>query len=416
MRGRQARGVLAAVVILAAAGCGDDGGGGDGAGASEAAASLPGDPIRVSVMFGEGALGTPEVADGADAAVRAVNAAGGVEDPVSGEARPLELVGCGVDLASDPNGPVECARSAVDAGVIANVGKVSVGTDEVTTFADAGIPMVGTSPTGPEDFTNPAVFPFTGGTLTGVQGVAAALQDAGASTLSLIAPDLALSRTLADYITPVLEGGPDDLVSEVYMPVDPSADITSFIAQVVDDDPDGVIALTSSDAFGQTMQALRSAGYEGEIGTANSIATPEVIEQVGEPAEGLVLVSDYMAITDPDNPRIGQFVDEMSAHAGDAVLDQYSLNAWLSVHVLADVLGTLPEISPAALMEALDGYEVDLDGVAPPFRLGEPGTSLPAPRVPRATVQFQTVEDGETVAAGDGEFVDLDRLATGSGG
>ena len=47
----------------------------------------------------------------------------------------------------------------------------------------------------------------------------------------------------------------------------------------------------------------------------------------------------------------------MDETAPDAVRNEFSLNAWASVHLFAEVLATLDTIDAASLMAALDGYD-----------------------------------------------------------
>jgi branched-chain amino acid transport system substrate-binding protein len=377
---------------------------------SSTVAAPTGEPIPISVMYPAGLYGATDVLAGATSAVEAINAAGGVKDPAGGPNRPFELVACGPDPQKDPNGYVQCARDAIAANVIADVGKVANGTDEVTAFAEAGIPMVGTSPTGAQDFINDHVFPLSGGALA-VQGIVAALQADGAQTIGLVTLDVPTGKSLAGLLAPVLTNKAADIISQVYLPPDPSADLTPFVAQVVDANPDGVLVAIASNQFGQVFQALRAGGYTGKIGTSNTIASPDNLELLGDAAEGLVISSDYRAVSDTSNPLIAAFNEDMAKYADGEAKDQYSLNAWLAVRVLRDVLeNEVTEITPAAVLEALNGYPVDLEGVAPPFTLGTAGGTMPFPRIPRATVQFQIVKDGAIVAQGDGEFVDLHDL------
>ena len=123
----------------------------------------------------EGIVGQPEVFDGADAAVAAVNAAGGIPDPAGGPNRPLEVVRCeaGAGGSVSPDVALECARDTIDEGIIAVVGKYLIGADGTTAWQEAGIPMLGTVPIEAEDFVNPAVFPITGGATVGCRRASA---------------------------------------------------------------------------------------------------------------------------------------------------------------------------------------------------------------------------------------------------
>jgi len=60
-------------------------------------------------------------------------------------------------------------------------------------------------------------------------------------------------------------------------------------------------------------------------------------------------------------------------------------------------------------MASLKGSKVSI-GVAPDFTYGTPNF-LKLPQLPRATVQFQTVKDGQINAPAGGEFTDLNELA-----
>jgi ABC-type branched-subunit amino acid transport system substrate-binding protein len=237
-------------------------------------------------------------------------------------------------------------------------------------------------------------------------GAGAALQDAGAKTIALISADNPGGRFLPQFIKPVLEDE-SDLVNETYLPLDPSVDVTPFVARVVRADPDGVAIAESTDLSVKLVTALRQAGYQGKI--APSSLNPDAIDKLGSAAEGLVVAGSYEAVTTTSNPTTKQYVTEMDRYAEDAAQDEFSLNAWLSIHFIADELAKLPAIDAKSFFDALDaGPMVDL-GVAPPFALGNGNTFVGLPRIPRATVQYQKVEDGKIVANGD--FVDLDTLA-----
>jgi ABC-type branched-subunit amino acid transport system substrate-binding protein len=362
-----------------------------------------GKAIPISVICSSGVYGTQEVCKGAQAAVDAINAGGGVRDPAGGPNQPFKLISCDPDPTTDPNADLQCAHTAISAGVVADVGRVSNGTDETTAFANAGIPMLGTSPTGAQDYANNHVFPFSGGAVSvAAQGKAA--QAAGATTLALITYDVPTGRELSGLIASGLTNKADLLLS-VYLPVDPSADISSFIAQVVNKKPDGVVVAVSQNGFGQVFNALHAAGYKGKILTGSSIATPKVVRQLGSAANGVVIVSEYDACTDTSNATIRQFNSELDTHAPGISKNQYSINAWLSVHVLKDVIEhkVSGDVTSASILSVLPGYQVN-SGISPAFTLGATVSPI-APRVPRFSFQLQTVANGQIVKLGAGNFI-----------
>ena len=428
MRGHGVGRRLAALGVLAvlATGCGgddDDGSQGsattaDGDSTTTAASepdapALEGEPIRFVVATAvSGVVAQPEIFDAADAAVAAINGDGGIPDPAGGPARPLEVVRCeaGAGGNVDPDVALRCAQDTIDQGVLAVVGRFLFGADGTQAWAEAGVPMIGTAPSETEDFINELVYPISGGALAGGPGLGIALQEAGAETVALVTGDVEAGRQLPGLITPGLRAE-DDLVQEVYVPLDPSADYTPQITQLVSANPDAVAVFGSSDINVRVIAGLRSSGYTGLIGVPGTGITPDGLETLGDAAEGLLVVGSFEAPAG-DGEAVQQFNEEMDAHSPDAPRTDLAVNAWASVHLFADVLRELDTIDGPSLLAALDGREVDL-GVAPPFTLGVPDNPLSLPRVFRVTFQVQEVRDGEIVPSGDGEFLDVNDFVSG---
>ncbi len=378
------------------------------------AAEVPdGEPIKFTAATAvSGVVAQPEIFDAVDAAVEAINGAGGIADPAGGPNRPLEVVRCEAGAGGNVEADValRCAQDSIDAGVIAVLGKYLFGADGTQTWAGAGIPMIGTSPVETEDFINELVYPLSGGAITGGPGVGIALQQAGAKTIALITGDVDAGRQLPGLMTPGL-ASEDDLVQEVYVPLDPSADYTPQLSQLVSANPDGIAVFGSSDINVRVIAGLRGAGYTGLIAVPGTGLTPDGIEVLGDAAEGVLLVSGFEAATGTSD-AIGQFNAEMDATAPDAARTELAVNAWSSVHLFAEVLGELDTIDSASLVAALNNRPVDL-GVAPPFTLGVADNQLGLPRVFRVTFQVQEISDGEIVPSGDGAFLDVNDFVTG---
>ena len=90
-----------------------------GATTAGAAAKPTGTPIKLMTIFEKSAgIGNPDTADGAIAAAKAITKAGGLGG------RPVQVIVC--DTANDPNKAADCGRQAVDQGVAAMVGNLSI--------------------------------------------------------------------------------------------------------------------------------------------------------------------------------------------------------------------------------------------------------------------------------------------------
>src|SRR5688500_17904726 len=107
--------VIAAIV---AAGCGsDDDDASADSGPTTTARQLTGEPIKLG-MIGvlSGPAFNPGRVEGAKAAAKAINDAGGIDG------RPIEIVACDSGLSTvKPTGAIDCATDAIKAGVLASV-------------------------------------------------------------------------------------------------------------------------------------------------------------------------------------------------------------------------------------------------------------------------------------------------------
>ena len=371
----------------------------------------PGEPIKLSVLYpATGSQAAPSLLAGAEAAEAAINDAGGVKPAGGGEARPIKLVPCDADNTKNPSQPAECARKVIDDGVVLDVAKYTLAGDEVDVFAKAGIPMLGTSPFSQQDLTNGLVFPIGGAAATLIPGTAAALQASGAKKIAYLSLDIPAAHAAPDFMKPVLED-PSDLIGSVLLPVDQSADIAPYLAKLAEKKPDGIILGVPGPMLAQVVTGLRQAGYEGTF-----VATPyslpaDTIKALGSDGEGMLSVSDFASPVSTDSDAMKRYNDEMDLYSDGADRDEYSLAAWASVHLAAEIAATLPKIDAPSFAKALPGYRADI-GIAPPFTLGTQDIFLPFPRVFRATVQYQEIKDGKVVATGDGAFVDLNKLVT----
>ena len=306
-----------------------------------------------------------------------------------------------------PTQALNCARDTIDQDVIAVVGRYLFGADGTQAWAEAGIPMIGSLPNEVEDFTNEVVWPITGGALAGAPGVGIALQQAGAETIALITGDVEAGRQLPGLITPALENE-DDLVQETYVSLDPSADYTAQISQLVSANPDGIAVFGSTDINVRVIAGLRSAGYTGLIGMPGTGLGPEGLETLGEAAEGALLVSSF------DAPNGGQSEGIAAVQRGDGHLRPGRAADRPGRQRLG--LGAPVRRRPRRARHhrlgfggrpPWTGYEVDLDGLAPPFTMGVPNNQLDLPRIFTVTFQVQEVSGGEIVPSGDGEFLDV---------
>ena len=246
--------------------------------------------------------------------------------------------------------------------------------------------MIGTSPVETEDFTNELVYPISGGALTGGPGVGIALQQAGAETIALITGDVEAGRQLPALMKPGL-ADEDDLVQEVYVPLDPSADYTPQLSQLVSANPDAIAVFGSSDINVRVISGLRSAGYTGLIGVPGTGLTPEGLETLGDAAEGR---HRWSAASKP-RPATSDAIAAVQRGDGRPRRPTPPGPSWPSTPGRRCTCSPTSSASSTpstrrSIVAALDNREVDL-GVAPPFTLGVADNQLGLPRIFRVTFQ-----------------------------
>jgi branched-chain amino acid transport system substrate-binding protein len=213
---RRSRWLVCGIVIIAAcalAACGSSSSSGTSSGTS--GSSVKGSPIKVmavSVKSSE-AVSLPESFSGAEAAVSAINARGGVNG------HPIKLLTC--DTAFDPNKQAACLKQAVADKLVSVSGMAFFPGDVTKILAPAKIPWFGGTGSIPDDATNPYSFPISE-QVSEDYGVAYALAKAGAASrvVAIADPSVATSKLLFDHMNAWLQHAGYPKMGLVATPVD----------------------------------------------------------------------------------------------------------------------------------------------------------------------------------------------------
>ena len=211
------------------------------------------EPIKIMMIYEKTrGLTEPTLAHGAAAAVHAINAAGGVRS------RPLELIDC--DTLDDPETAAACGHRAVEEGVVALVGSLSVHSgDFMTTMAQSKIPSIGLIPATAADFTSPAAFPIVGGPPVSLAYLAGALVDQGARKISLVRPDVVAGSALASFANLGLRRFGLEVSNDVAVPSG-VADMTPYLEAARDGGADGLLVALAGDDGVRFIAAARRFG------------------------------------------------------------------------------------------------------------------------------------------------------------
>jgi ABC-type branched-subunit amino acid transport system substrate-binding protein len=220
-----------------------------------------------------GGVTTPELPDGAKAAVKALNKG----DGIGGYKATLTVC----DTKNDPNAAADCGQKAVDEGYLAIVGSQSVQAGKYFPILEAAsVPVVGNNVADLSDFTNPASFPLAGGLISTIGGLASALADSGATKISAGYIGVAQGAAIPVFGDQALERYDLALQNKVAIP--PGApDLASYVEAVTANGTDGILlAITGQDAINFIENYISSgkSGAKFALITTDAAAVLKVIK------------------------------------------------------------------------------------------------------------------------------------------
>ncbi len=393
--------VAAAALTAALAACGSQEGAEESAAIDETGTSavpLDGPPVRVMVYtaMSGGPTPYPEAVVGARAAAKAVNDGGGIGGS------PIEVTEC--DIGADPNGPVQCARQAVDEKLAAVVGSLDTTGDSLAILQEAGIPSVSPFPRRAE-LATAVSYPVTTGGMALVAGAVTALADQGHERISVVYSDLPGAAATVEFISKFSAETRGVQIRMVAVP-QPSSDLAPLVADA-SRDADGIAIVTSPTDAAKFVAAARQSGVTLPL-SGHTIAFDEAtIGELGDAVDGVLVATTFKPSTLEGDETVEEFNAEMDAIDEDARRNEISMGAWIGVKLIAAVAEDLPSVDAPSLVAALDAVDqLDL-GLMPPVSFSDPVEIVPGlNRVFNTTVMYTEV-DGGALHPIDGQFVDV---------
>ncbi|CAO5149686.1 ABC-type branched-chain amino acid transport system, periplasmic component [Frankia sp. AiPs1] len=410
--GRFAVTAVAAALAATLAGCGGSsasGSAGAGSGSGTAAGNgsggdaAKGSPTKLMIIAPTGTAGTnyPEMVAAAKAAVRGVNARGGIGG------HPVTLEYC--NERNDAATAKKCAQQAVDDHVLAVVGEIS-GTGGIMPILEkAGIPSIGSAGISADGSELSSPISFVISPLTLYPAVCPALlAKSGARHIGLVGYDLSASDRL---ITMAVAGG-----KATGHPIDPkiripitTSDFAPTITQLSRSGADGVVLVV----FDQAAYAVISkSGQQVRTCHAGGTLSPKFLATLGTAADRLVVATAFPELSQASQfPEVARMLRELDAEqtAGDAGAapalraSTSTTDAWLSVQIAEKVGNQVSgDLTAKNLLTALNKTKhLDLGGIVPPLDLT---TTLPIPGAERI---FNTTMRGSRWDSASKSFVPL---------
>lgn len=382
--------IVGTLALSTLAACGSD---------SDNSSAGSGAPVKFMLIgtLESAALSTSQTETAAKAAVKKINAEGGISG------RDVEVSFCNDKF--DPNEATACAQRAVEEKVAAVVGGASAMSDSFLPVLEAAkIPLIGGSASsGAPELVSPISYPVNSGAAVMTYGAGYSAAQQGDET-AILTTDNDGSVQGTKYAQEGLKIQGASAAEEFTMKLG-APDAAPTVAAALETNPTTVILTAPPVDAVKMVNALRQAGYEGKIVAPSSFFPPASIEALGDFAEGIVGASRLLPVTSTEVPEVKTFVDAMTAFDPEASLDDLSMNTWTAYMLLDKVLEGKNVNGPADVISAMDavssGDPIEL-GTAPAYRGIQKDPDVPEfPRVATFATVFSEITDGKLVQTGD---------------
>jgi ABC-type branched-subunit amino acid transport system substrate-binding protein len=348
-------------------------------------------PIEFAIISATGP-NTPSastyILPGINAAVDAINAAGGVNG------HPLKYTFC--NTYGNLNQTADCAQQiASNPSIVATIGNNNYsGQAEIDSIlGKAGVPAIATNMTVADDYTDPLVYPVDAGVMAGFEGGFALLASHGVKTIAVSTFQNQSAQpavdTVKSLILPQFPGS--SLVGTQFLPPS-TTDLTSSAAALMAGNPQGIFLGLGAETISYA-QALLSQGYKGVIGMPSVSVTTTLLKTLDiEP--GRLSLNSTVAHTgsgwDQYQAELGKYQAAATSTASD-----YSVSVWIGVHLLAAVAAKIPgSLTRAALVKALNSLsDYSTGGLTPPISFTTPNPQVGYSRVFNPVVYGLTYEN-----------------------
>jgi branched-chain amino acid transport system substrate-binding protein len=358
-----------------------------------------GDPVKVMVIYEKSAgVSNPEVPDGAKAAAKALNK----QDGIGG--RPVKVLVC--DTNNDPNTAAECGRTAVDEGVVALIGSITPHSGSfMPLMVENKIPSLGVIVASADDFTSAASFPITGGLPATAGNLPRFLADDGAKKISIARVDLAAAAIIPSFADATLAKVGQTLNNDVPVPQN-APDMSSYVEAALANGTDGILVAVSGQDAVNFVQAAKQADPSVKLAVI-STEPGAFRDALGADAAGIIQGPAYLPPLSVKTPEGTRFQKDMKA-AGYKETTGFRLNSWVSMQVLAQVAEGVPDVTSAAIFDALNTTTGLETGLTPPLQwTTSADVGLPLPRIFNACeLAVKLTKKGQKVKPVTGAFFD----------
>lgn len=383
-------------LALAASACSSSGSSSGSTSTSSGSDAASGSPLKIGIIVPEkSTVDYTEAVSAAKGAVRAINAKGGVNG------HPLVLLTCNSALL--PTTEQACDRSMIAAHPAAMVGNALYTAEGFgdSAFRAADIAQIGNYPSGVSE-TDANSYLFFGGQTYANAGQVYGAQKWVGDKVGVVRLDFPYTAPYTAFYKKACPSLGCNVVSSTIIPSNSVTDFSSYAAQLLAGHPN-VIVPDLGPLIIPLMAGLDQLGYTGKIvaqdtnfTTKNFLAQPQKVQ------DQYIISSPFPPPFASQVQGIKMFQSEMQAEkeAGDTDAPTYTnysqtatMDAWLAVHVFAEIAGQAKAYTAASFKQAIDAARnVNTFGLTTPWDPSKVNFT-PLPRASNDTWYFY-IENG----------------------
>ena len=365
-------GCASVLTLGALTACADDSSDSSSAGETSALPSnaATGDPIKVGFITPEGgAVTTPMVREGGEAAVEFLNNNGG---GLGGHK--IDLIVC--KQQEEPASATKCANQMVEEKVAVVVSPLGAqGAVMLPIIAGAGIPFVAQAPVSQAEMATPGSFMLSGGIVAVLAGQAATAAKDGLKKVTLIIGDSGDAAASVKALGEPMFKQANVELNVVTIPVG-AADLTPQITAGLADNPDAVTILGDTRQCISVLKTLQTVAPDAKKYLIASCLDKPVLDAVGNEA-----VSGSKAFTtvnlSSDDPSVTQYRSVMAQYAPDTDPAGLAYIGYQVVAALGELKGLEGAVDAQTFKKALsEAKDVPLPA-APGITFTCDGTAFP---------------------------------------
>jgi branched-chain amino acid transport system substrate-binding protein len=401
LRSVRALAIAAAAVSLAlsASACSSSGSGSSSSPTTTASGShaASGSPIDLGIIVPiHAVVDYSEAVSAAKGAVRAINAAGGVNG------HPLVLLTCNSALL--PTTEEACDRQMIAAHPAAMVGNALYTAEGYgdSAFRAAGIAQVGNYPSGISE-TDPNSYLFFGGQTYANAGQLYGAQKWAGDKVGVVRLDFPYTAPYTAFYTKACPTLSCSVVSSAVIPSNDTTNFGPYAAQLLAGHPD-VIVPDLGPLIIPLMATLDQLGYTGKIVAQDTnFTTKNFLSQPQKIQNQYIISTPFPPPFATNVQGIQMFLSEMQAEkaSGDTEAPTYTdysqtatMDAWLAVHVFAEIAAQAHAYTAAAFKQAIDAtHAVNTYGLTPTWNPNHVNFP-PLPRASNDSWYFYTENGG----------------------